>query len=493
MFKQNLAAPALPTLKVIVAIVMAIGFGGCSIWPDYMRPNISLPEMFSTKVEVANALMQAPNRWWTLYEDKTLNGLIDEALKNNTDIKLAVARVEQADATLRETGAFLLPQVNLSGAAQRQRLTEAGLFPVFFQNPLNVYNVQFATTFELDFWGKLRGAKAAARAQVLSTRYAQDTVALTLASQIAANYLALRGADSQIDITQRNIKSRDESLALTKRRLDGGIASALDVHQAEVALASLVAQLAELQRLREITQHQIALLTGNLGLKIAVADIAALPIPPTPPAGLPSSLLEARPDIRQAEATLIAADANIGVAKAALYPSISLTGIYGGQSLELNNLFTTPARAWTTGLNFNLPIFDSGRLKSRVDQASAIQKQALAGYEASLQNAFTEVNNALVNLRQYAERETALALGEEAAKKALEISENRYKSGYSAYLEVLDAQRVYNDSATSFVQSRQARIVATVDLFKALGGGWQDEHPDNESHKIKKTDAKLSN
>jgi len=204
-------------------------------------------------------------------------------------------------------------------------------------------------------------------------------------------------------------------------------------------------------------------------------------------------LLEARPDIRQAEATLIAADANIGVAKAALYPSISLTGIYGGQSLELNNLFTTPARVWTTGLNFNLPIFDAGRLKSRVDQASAIQKQALAGYEASLQNAFTEVNNALVNLRQYAERETALALGEEAAKKALEISENRYKSGYSAYLEVLDAQRVYNDSATSFVQSRQARIVATVDLFKALGGGWQDEHPGNVSHKIKKNDAKLSN
>lgn len=480
MLKHSFKSPALPAMKTIAILIMAVGLNGCSIWPDYMRPNISLPEMFSSQDEVANAPIQVPNRWWTLYGDETLNNLVDEALKNNTDIKLAVARVEEADAALREAGAFLFPQVDLSGAGNRVRVTEAGPFPVFAANPRNNYNVQLATTFELDFWGKLRKAKTAARAQALATRYAQDTVSLTLASQVATNYLALRGADSQIKVTQDNIKSRDESLALTKRRLEGGVASALDVHQAEVASANLVAQLAELQRMREMTLHQLAILTGNLGLKVASADITALPIPPAPPAGLPSSLLEARPDIRQAEATMIAADANIGVAKAALYPTISLTGSFGGESLELNDLLTSPARVWGAGLGLKLPIFDSGRLNARVDQASARQKQALASYEASLQNAFTEVNNALVNLRQYSEREVALARGEAAAKKALDVSENRYQSGYSAYLDVLDAQRVYNDSAISFIQSRQARIVATVELFKALGGGWQDLHNDEK-------------
>jgi len=480
MIKNNLANAAMPAIKTVVIMIAALGLNACSIWPDYMRPNISMPEMFTSQKEVANAPLTVPNRWWELYRDATLNNLIDEALKNNTDIKVAVARVEEADAVLREAGAVLFPQVNLGGTGTRRRLTEAGLFPVFFSNPLNTYSTQLSTNYELDFWGKLRGAKAAARAQVLSTHYAQDTVALSLTSQVATHYLALRGADSQIAVTQNNLKSRDESLALTKRRLEGGVASALDVHQAEVAAANLVAQLAELQRLREITQHQLALLTGNLGLKIAAADLASLPLPPTPPAGLPSSLLEARPDVRQAEATMIAADANIGVAKAALYPSISLTGAFGGESLELSDLLTAPARVWSAGLTFNLPIFDSGRLKSRVDQASARQKQALASYEASIQNAFTEVNDALVNLRQYAAREEALARGEASAKKALEVSENRYQSGYSAYLDVLDAQRVYNDSAINFIQSRQARIIATVDLFRAMGGGWQDVHQQNK-------------
>jgi multidrug efflux system outer membrane protein len=223
-----------------------------------------------------------------------------------------------------------------------------------------------------------------------------------------------------------------------------------------------------------LTMHQLAVLTGVLDLNVEMADIKTLPIPPTPPAGLPSSLLEARPDVRQAEETMIAADANIGVAKAALYPTISLTASLGGESLELGDILKSASRIWTGGLSLYLPIFDAGKLDARVDQATAQQKQALAGYEGAIQNAFREVNDALVNLRQNAEREAALDRGQQAAKKALEVSENRYKSGYSAYLDVLDAQRVYNDTALAFIQSRQARLVATVELFKALGGGWKD-------------------
>ena len=461
-------------LKLVSLTAAAVLLAGCqSIWPDYLRPKVDVPTQYSEPTsQAADANSQVSSTWWTLYQDQILNDLMTKALLNNTDIKLATARIEEADAVMREVGAALFPQIDLDARATRSRVTEAGANPIFFTNPRNNYIAQLGTSFEIDFWGKLRRAKESARAQALSSRYAKDTVALSLSGLVTSTYLVLRSVKSQMVVTQDNLKSRDDSLALTKRRLEGGIASALDVHQAEVASANLSAQLAELTRLRAISMHQLAVLTGALDLNVAVADIKALPIPPTPPAGLPSSLLEERPDVRQAEELMVAANANIGVAKAALYPTISLTASLGGESVALGDTLKSAARIWTGGLSLNLPIFDSGRLNSRVDQTSAKQKQTLANYEAAVQNAFREVNDALVNLRQQTEREAALDRGQIAAKKALELSENRYKSGYSAYLDVLDAQRAYNDTALAFIQSRQARLVATVDLFKALGGGW---------------------
>lgn len=463
-------------IKLVSVAVAAVLLSGCqSIWPDYSRPKLDVPVQYSEATNQAKdaAQAQVSNTWWTLYQDPILNDLVTKALQNNTDIKLSVARIEEADAVMREVGAALFPQVDLDAGASRSRITEAGSNPIIAGNPRNNYIVKLGTSFEIDFWGKLRRAKESARAQALSTRYAKDTVALSLSGLVASNYLILRSLESQIVVTQDNLKSRDSSLALTKRRLEGGVASALDVHQAEVASANLSAQMAELTRLRAISMHQLAVLTGTLDLNVAMADIKTLPIPPTPPAGLPSSLLEARPDVRQAEELMVAANANIAVAKAALYPTISLTASLGGESLELGDILKSAARIWTGGLSLNLPIFDSGRLNSKVDQASAKQKQVLANYEAAVQNAFREVNDALVNLRQNTEREASLDRGQIAAKKALEVSENRYQSGYSAYLDVLDAQRVYNDTALAFIQSRQARLVATVELFKALGGGWK--------------------
>jgi multidrug efflux system outer membrane protein len=197
-------------------------------------------------------------------------------------------------------------------------------------------------------------------------------------------------------------------------------------------------------------------------------------LPPLPPAGLPSALLESRPDVRQAEEQLVALNANIGVARAAMFPTISLTAAYGGESAELSDVLKSAARIWSGGLSLNLPVFDGGRLSSRLDQATAQQKQALAGYEGAVRTAFQEVNDALVNVRQNAEREALLDSGQVSAKKALEISNNRYQSGYSAYIDVLDSQRVYNDAALAYIESRQARLMASVELFKALGGGWQD-------------------
>jgi len=459
-------------MKLISVAVAALLLSGCqSIWPDYQRPKVVVPKAYDQQVDQANS--QLSNTWWTLYQDQVLNDLVAKALQNNSDIKLAVARIEESDAVLREVGAALFPQIDLNSAASRTRATTTGATPVFANNPRSNFNAQLRTSFELDFWGKLSKTKEAARAQALSTRYAKDTVALSLAGLVASNYLLLRSLDSQLQVTQVSLKSREESLALTQRRLEGGVASALDVQQAEVARENLSAQLSDLNRLRAISLHQLTVLTGDVELIIASADITSLPIPPMPPAGLPSALLESRPDVRQAEEQMVAANANIAVAKAALYPSISLTAGFGAESMQLGDVLKSASRIWTGGLSLNLPIFDAGKMSARVDQASAKQKQVLASYEGVLLNAFREVNDALVSLRLQTEREVALNKAQVAAQKALQISENRYQSGYSAYLEVLDAQRVYNDAALTFIQSRQARLVATVSLFKALGGGWQ--------------------
>jgi len=467
-----------PSTKINGLLLMATLLPGCALMgPDYQRPVLSLPALFGE--EVANApqmQLTAENPWWTHYQDTVLNELVAKALENNTDIKQAVARIEETDAFMREVGSALLPRIDLDAAGSRSRITELGPNPQFVgTSPIREnYNIRLGTSFELDFWGKLRRAKESARAQALASRYARDTVALSLAGLVASNYLQLRSLDSQIAVSEDNLRIRNESLDLTRRRLEGGVSSALDVHQAEVASSALAAHIVELKRQRAISQHQLALLTGELDLKLATGDIKQLPLPPLPPAGLPSALLESRPDVRQAEEQLVALNANIGVAKAAMFPTISLTAAYGGESAELGDVLKSAARIWSGGLSLNLPVFDGGRLSSRLDQTTAQQKQALAGYEGAVRAAFQEVNDALVNVRQNTEREALLDSSQASAKKALEISNNRYQSGYSAYIDVLDSQRVYNDAALAYIQSRQARLLASVELFKALGGGWQD-------------------
>ena len=463
----------------VTVILPSLLLAGCqSVGPDYARPKQVLPTAYQ-EAQATEGTEAVSNQWWKLYQDAVLDDLIAKASTNNTDVKIAVARIEQADAYLREVGAALFPQVNLDSSASRYKVTELGATPVFsgVSPTRSNYNLKLGTTFELDFWGKLRRAQESARAQALASRFAKDTVDLSLKSLVTGDYLLLRSLEAQIALSTSSMKSREDSLALTKRRLEGGVSSALDVHQAEVAYSNLKAQLADLTRQRAIIEHQLAVLTGDLDLKIVAGDIQSLPIPPVPPVGLPSSLLEARPDVRQAEQNLVAANAQIGVAKAALFPSISLTAGFGGESKDLGDVLKSAARIWNGGLSLNLPVFDSGRLNSKIDQASAAQKQLLASYESAIQHAFEEVNDALVNVRQNTERETALNTSQAAASKALEIANNRYKSGYTGYLEVLDAQRVFNDASLAYVQSRQARLIATVELFKALGGGWVESAP----------------
>ncbi|MGB5011407.1 MAG: efflux transporter outer membrane subunit, partial [Candidatus Dechloromonas phosphoritropha] len=399
-----------------------------------------------------------------------------QALAANQDLQAAVARLEAADAFAREVGAAYYPAVGLDAATSR--LGTSGVTYNGQQMGGATYNNRRAAlilSYEIDLWGRIRRQNEAAGADALSSRFARDSVRLALIGNVANEYLALRSHDAEIAVSQNTVDSREETVRIVRARLDAGNASGLELAQAENSLASAQSQLSQLKRLRGLSENQIGLLTGQPGLRIPAGDFAKLPLPPMPPTGLPSTLLEARPDVRQAEEKLIAANARIGVAKAAYFPTISLTGIYGSESMALSNLFTGPAGIWSAALGLTMPVFDAGRTGARVDQASAGQKEALANYRMTMQSAFKDVNDALVALRELRAEEAANIAQLEAAQRSLKLSQARYEAGYAGFLDVLDAQRTTNVAQLTYLNSRKNRLGAAVDLFKALGGGWRED------------------
>jgi multidrug efflux system outer membrane protein len=448
------------------------------VGPDYQRPQTALPTDFAgppAPAATAAGASPAPG-WWTVYGDSTLDDLVTAALSDNLDVVAAVARVEEFDADLREANAALFPEIDLGATAARSRSSGAVASPTPIRTS-NDLRVALSTSFEIDFWGRLRRLVESARAQALATHYARDVVTLSLAGLTTQTYFSLRSLDAQIAATSESLATREEYLKLVRRRVDGGISSGLDLAQALGARADASAQLKELVRQRALVEHLLGTLTGRLDLKLPPGDLAQLPIPPTPPTGLPSALLERRPDIRQAEENLVAANAQIGVAKAALLPRIALTADWGGESTALSSLAQSSARIWSLGFALALPVFTAGRLNAEVDATTARQKQALASYQKSIQTAFQEVSDALVNVSQTAATEIDLQASVDAARDALRLSTERYESGYSGYLDVLDAQRSLNVSQLALIRNRQSLLSASVDLMKALGGGWVDESP----------------
>ena len=462
--------------KVAVAVLAALSLAGCAIGPDYVRPeaHLNLPAQY-TAAPIATSPAIASS-WWTLFGDAKLDELVAQALAGSPDARIASARIEEADALLRQVDAALLPQVNADAAGSRSRISQTNATPIPSTAPItrSSARLSLSTTFELDVWGKLRRASEAAKAQALGTRYASETVSLSLASAVVQAYLNLRAIDAELRVTSDTVSSQARSAQLTRTRFEGGIASQLDVQQAEGALATYTAALLELEKSRALSENLIGLLVGQPGLQIPAGDLRNLPLPPAPPAGLPSTLLEARPDVRQAETDLIAANAKIGVAKAALFPSITLTGNFGRESKDLSQLFSAPSAIWSLGAGITQPIFEGGRLRAQVDQVTAQQKQSLESYRKAAYTAFREVNDALVKVRQSGETEDAYTNAMKAAKRALQLAQVRYDGGYSPYLDVLTAQRTANDATLAWVQNRQARLSATVELFKALGGGWKN-------------------
>lgn len=458
------------------AVFLALALAGCAVGPEYQRPAHPLPAQYGESA-AGEAAQEISAQWWKLFADAELDALVEKALRANNDLAAAVARLEEAEGALRETGAALLPEIDLDAGASRSKASTVTATPMPAGTPTHrdSRKAGLTTSFELDIWGKLRRATQAARAQVLASRNARDTVRLTLAGGVATAYLALRSADAQLAILADTRQSRETSLKIQRARLAGGVASALDLRQAESALGAVDAQLAEVRRQRALLENQLGLLSGEPGLKVAGGGLEKLPLPPLPPAGLPSRLLEARPDIRQAEEELSAASARIGVAKAALFPTLSLTGALGSESKALGDLFSGPAGTWSLGLNLAMPIFDAGRNTARIEQAEARQKQALANYQKAIQSAFKEVRDALANQRENAAVAAAQSQRLDEARQVLHLTELRLAAGYAAQAELLDARRAANDVALGHLAARQAQLGAAVDLFKALGGGWREE------------------
>jgi len=455
----------------------AAAIAGCAaVGPDYRRPAVTLPGSFAGEATDAAAGAVQP-RWWTAYGDPTLTRLVDGALLRNADVRLAAARVDETEAVLAQARAALFPQVDLQGGVNRTRSSTLGAQPIPVGGEiLSTSNrLVLSTAFEIDFWGRLRRGDEAARAQALGSRHAESVVGLTLAGATAQTYFALRSLDAQAGALQGTVASREESLELARRRLSGGLASELDVAQAAGALADARVLLRDVQRQRGLVENQLAVLAGEPGALVpaTTAGLDALPLPPLPPAGLPSTLVDRRPDLREAEQALATATALIGVAKAQEYPTFSLTALLGNQAAELTDILSSGGRIGSIGASVFWPVLDAGRYAARTREAEARAEQAAAAYERAAQTAWREVADALGNTRSAAQAEADVAARLQAARETLRITRLRYDAGYAAYLEVLDAQRTLNAAELASIRHRQARLAYSVDLMKALGGGWQ--------------------
>ncbi len=467
--------PAFKKNRLFLALTVTVFFAGCAVGPDYARPTSTLPEQHKeATTATAQAVAPVNAEWWTLFNDATLNQLVQQTLAANQDLQAAIARLEASEAAAREAGAELYPAIGLAANGSRNRISgETFSGQNTGSATYNNRRAALSLSYEVDLWGRIRRSNEAARAEALASRFGRDSIQLALIGQLVNEYLILRSNEAQLEVTRQTLESRQESLKIVQARLDAGSASGLELAQAESQLNAAQGQWSQFKRLRALSENQIGLLSGQPGLKLASTSLDQLPLPPTPPTGLPSSLLEARPDVRQAEEKLIAANARIGVAKAAYFPTIGLTGLYGSESAALSNLFTGSAGIWTAAIGLTMPIFDAGRTGARVDQATAAQAENIANYRKTLQTAFREVSDAIVNLHEFANEEAAFAAQVDASKRAFNLAQKRYDSGYSGYSDLLDTQRTLNTAQLLYLASRKNRLGASVDLFKALGGGWQ--------------------
>lgn len=465
----------------IVTISAAALLSGCAVGPNYQRPVVQTPQAFRAPEPLPQqqAASLADLNWWDVFKDEQLQGLVRTALAQNYDLREAIARVEAARASLGITRSDQFPTVGVSGDIQTNRTSRNGSLPL----PESILRSQNRTfgeaavnllSFELDIWGRLRRATEASRANLLAAEETRKTVVTTLVSQVATNYFSLRQLDNELEISRRTLGVREESLALIKNRQGGGVATLLDLRQAEQLVYTAGETIPVVEQQIGQTENQISLLLGkNPDGVIRGRSLTEQELPPEVPAGVPSALLERRPDIRAAEQNLIAANAEIGVAKAAYFPRISLTGFLGGESSQLSSLFSGRNGAWNFAGNVTQPVFTAGRIKSTVRFAEAARQDALVQYEKTVQTAFTEVSDALIAHRKVRESRAQQELLVGALRDRTRLAYIRYRGGVDTLLNALDADRDLFGAELTLSQIRLNELLTVVQLYKALGGGWQ--------------------
>jgi multidrug efflux system outer membrane protein len=445
-------------------------FAACTVGPNYKRPPVAVPDVLYGANGPATAASLADTPWFDVFRDPTLRTLIDEALRNGYDARIAAARVEEARARYGIAGAQRYPSVGY-GAELAHGHTSTFASPSDTTGTLIVTNVSVG--WEADLWGRIRRLNEAARADYLASEEGRRAVSLALVAEVAAAYFDLRQLDAELDIAHRTLAAFQNTFDLFNRRLEGGTASALETSRAEALLANESAQIPLIEQAIVAKENQLNVLLGRIPGPIPRgASLAEQAVPPQLPAGLPSALLLRRPDLRQSEQELIAANATIGVAEAAFYPTLSLTGLLGGQSPELSSLLNA-GRTWSIGAGVLGPIFNAGRLRNQRAVAVAQFQQAELRYEQDVTRALAEVSTSLVAQQKLADAEAQRERAVRANEEAVRLVTLRYTSGLSAYFEVLDAMQQLLAAQNARVQTRRDRLVALVDFYRALGGGWQ--------------------
>lgn len=465
--------------RTLAASAAAIFLAGCTVGPNYHRPDVPVPPSFrAPQPPPAGTASLADLKWWEVFQDDQLQQLVRTAIAQNYDLRDAVAHEEEARASLGAARSNQFPQFGAAGDVQVTRLSRDGQFPLspsFVPSQNRNWGEAFLQLlpFEVDLWGRLRRATEAARANLLSAEWNRRAVMTTLVSDVAGSYFALREFDAELEISRRTLDTRRESLRLTQTRSGGGVATLLDLRQAEQLVDTAAESIPELQLQIGQTENGISLLLGkNPGDTARGRSLVDQRLPDVPP-GLPSALLDRRPDIRAAEQNLVAANAEIGVAKAAYFPRLSLTGLLGGQSTQLSSLFSGPNSAWSFVPQVSQPIFTAGRLKSGVRFAEAQRRSALAEYEKTVQTAFTEVSNALIahqRVRESRVQQEALVTALADRKRLAYL---RYRGGVDTQLNALDADRDLFQAEITLSQLKSRELLSVVQLYKALGGGWQ--------------------
>jgi multidrug efflux system outer membrane protein len=455
------------------ALVLAAAVSGCTVGPNYKRPNVDVPTAYrATPANDAGADPTALGdaKWWTVFQDEQLQNLIRVALQQNFDLRIAATRVLQAQAQLGITRADQFPTLSGGAAIGSTRQAASVLFPGFEETS---GQLSLSASWELDFWGKYRRATEAARANLLASEWGRRAVIDTVISNVANAYFDLRALDLQLDISKQTLASRQDSLKLEQALEQNGSTSLVDVRQSEQLVYTASETIPNFERQIEQDENLISILLGrNPGPVERGRKLTEQPHPPTVPPGLPSALLERRPDIQQAEQQLVAANAEIGVAKAAFYPDISLTGTGGFQSPSLAKLFTGPASMWDFGPTLTVPIFTAGKLRSNVRLTEAQQQQALLTYQQTIQQAFRDVSDSLIAYQKNREFREQQELLTGAAEDSAKLAQIRYQAGVTSYLEVLTNDTNFFAAQLNLAQARQNELTALVQVYNALGGGW---------------------